>query len=195
MHIALLDRLNRQIQGIGPTKEFALADAESWGLEDLPKSVASVESTYHDPEYRFAFIRLTAEEVSAVEKNPGTAFDSLNAPERRLPPSPAVLCPVLVNAAADSCFDPPGDHALAHLQVGDHVKLAAACAHGRVRDCFWVRITQVLQRTETENPLVVGPLDGRPAIMHGEVTEGCTVAPIGRGAVVAFDACNILELA
>lgn len=212
MNVALLDRHLRRVYGVGPTKTFALADAESCGLRDLPPNVAEVEARYSDPLHRFAFVQLSAEEVSQLDQDPGVDFASLDLPERRLPPEPArpaVLCPVLVHAAADPKRNPPGPHALAHLLVGDHVRLGAWVKHNgasvkcllssleadRVIETFWVRITQIITRTETEDPLVVGPIGGQPAVMHGVALEGCTIAPISRGDVVAFDRRNVLAVA
>ena len=113
-----------------------------------------------------------------------------------------VSTPVLVNAQEDSRCEPPGDHALAHLQVGDRVRLVALVkpAPGwemlgdAVRDPFWVRIVRVVTRTSSP-PATVGPTEGSPGVLHGEVEHGCGQALLERGDVVAFHRYNVSELA
>lgn len=76
--VALLDRYEQQVQGIGRTKKDALEEAKEYGIEDLPETAEAVDEEDRlgiDP--RFSFILVTEAQAKELEKNPAWEYGAL----------------------------------------------------------------------------------------------------------------------
>lgn len=81
--VALLDNYAQQVQGIGGSKQAAYNEAKSYGIADLPATVAEVDEqdrTSGDP--RFQFRRITPAQVRKLNEDPTALYAELyvNAP-------------------------------------------------------------------------------------------------------------------
>ena len=72
--VALLDRYEHQVQGIGETEQAALDEAKEYGIAGLPQTVEAVHEKDGSGDPRFSFVPVTAAEARRLDEAPTWNF-------------------------------------------------------------------------------------------------------------------------